>query len=264
MARLADGDSAVRQRRQLSGAAAADFSEALARGLAVLSAFDSEHQRLTQADLARELGLSRATVRRAVLTLEHLGYLVADGRLYRLSPRVLELAASYLTSNAVSAVVQPVCDRICARLRESCTVAVLDGAEVVMVARAVPQRLIAVGAGIGYRVPMVPSALGKVLLAHLGPEERAARLAAVDIPDAPGAPDEDTFDGIRRDGYCYVANDVEVGFHSVAVPLRRWDGTLVAAMNVGCGTERIGPELMRTEIADLLRTSAEELRARLI
>jgi IclR family transcriptional regulator, pca regulon regulatory protein len=259
MGRLADRDGAARQRRQLVGGAdAADFSEALARGLAVLAAFDSEHQRLTQADLARLLGLSRATVRRAVLTLEHLGYLVADGRLYRLSPRVLQLAASYLTSNAISAVVQPACDRICARVGESCTVAVLDGADVIMIARAVPQRLIAVGSGIGYRVPMVTSALGKVLLAHLTPDERTARLAAV------GHRDEDAFDGIRRDGYCYVANDVEVGFHSIAVPLRRWDGTLVAAMNVGCGTERISPEAMRTEVLDLLRASADDLRGQLI
>lgn len=256
MGRLADRDGAVRRRRELVGGAdAADFSEALARGLAVLAAFDSEHQRLTQADLARRLELSRATVRRAVLTLEHLGYLVSDGRLYRLAPRVLDLAASYLTSNAISAVVQPVCDRICARLHESCTVAVLDGADVVMIARAVPHRLIAVGAGVGYRVPVLTSALGKVLLAHLPPAERAERLAG-------GS--EAEFDRIRRDGYCYVANDVEAGFHSVAVPLRRWDGEPVAAMNVGCGTERIGADAMRGEILDLLRASAEDLRARLI
>ncbi|MBO0847912.1 MAG: helix-turn-helix domain-containing protein [Pseudonocardia sp.] len=259
MGRLADQDGAARQRRELAGGAdAADFSEALARGLAVLAAFDSEHQRLTQADLARELGLSRATVRRAVLTLRHLGYLVADGRLYRLSPRVLELAASYLTSNAISAVVQPACDRICARVGESCTVAVLDGADVVMVARAVPQRLIAVGAGLGYRVPVTTSALGKVLLAHLDPKERVERLQAL------GHPDEDAFERIRRDGYCYVANDVEVGFHSIAVPLRRWDGSTVAAMNVGCGTERIVPDVMRTEILDLLRAQTEDLRPQLI
>lgn len=259
MGRLVDRDGAERRQRVLAGGAdAADFSEALARGLAVLATFDSEHQRLTQADLARELGLSRATVRRAVLTLEHLGYLVADGRLYRLSPRVLELAASYLTSNAISAVVQPVCDRICARVGESCTVAVLDGDDVVMVARAVPQRLIAVGAGLGYRVPVATSALGQVLLAHLDPKERAERLETI------GHPDEDTFERIRRDGYCYVANDVEVGFHSIAVPLRRWDGSPVAAMNVGCGTERIGPGAMRTEILALLRAHTDELRAQLI
>lgn len=259
MGRLAERDGAARQRRELAGGAdAADFSEALARGLAVLAAFDSEHQRLTQADLARELGLSRATVRRAVLTLEHLGYLVADGRLYRLSPRVLELAASYLTSNAISAVVQPVCDRICARVGESCTVGVMDGADVVMVARAVPRRLIAVGAGLGYRVPLATSALGRVLLAHLDPEERLERLEVI------GHPDEDAFEHIRRDGYCYVANDVEVGFHSIAVPVRRWDGSPIAAMNVGCGTERIGQEVMRTEIRDLLRAHTDDLRGQLI
>src|SRR4051812_43792634 len=113
MGRLTDEDGARRQSRELPGAAnAADFSEALARGLAVLAAFGSDRRRMTQADLARELGLSRATVRRAVLTLQHLGYLGVEGRSYELTPSILRLAQGYLASNSFSAVVQPACEHV--------------------------------------------------------------------------------------------------------------------------------------------------------
>ncbi|MFI1014725.1 helix-turn-helix domain-containing protein [Streptomyces sp. NPDC020965] len=254
MGRLADKDSDIRQQRRLSGAAnAADFSEALARGLSVLSAFGAERRRLTQADLARELGLSRATVRRAVLTLEHLGYLVADGRTYELTPRVLRLAAGYLSSNTVSSVLQPVCDRITARLGEACSVAVLDGEDAVIVARAVPNRLIALGSNIGYRTPVAISSLGKVLLAHLTPP-----------PTDPSPIGSSTVERIRADGYSYVAHDIERGSHSIAVPLRRWDGRVIAALHVGCVIERIDPDTMHGEVLSLLRETAAELAPQLI
>jgi IclR family pca regulon transcriptional regulator len=264
MSRLsAQGTSARRERALASAPNAADFSEALARGLAVLGAFGAEHRRLTQADLARDLDLSRATVRRAVLTLEHLGYLEADGRSYQLSPQVLGLAAGYLTSNLVSSVLQPACDGISAEVGESCSVAVLAGAEMIMIARAVPRRLIAVGSGIGYRVPSVSSALGRALLAHLPDEERDRQLATL-VPAGEGAALLQALEQVRADGYCYVANDVEPGFQSVAVPLYRWDGRPVAALNLGCHTDRRSPESMRGEILDLLREHAERLRAQLI
>jgi IclR family pca regulon transcriptional regulator len=263
MGRLADRDSEARRQRRIANAPnAADFSEALARGLAVLSAFSAENRRLTQADIARDLGLSRATVRRAVLTLEHLGYLVADGRAYELTPRILRLASGYLASNVTSAVMQPVCDRVCARLQEACSVAVLDGADAVMIARSVPNRLIQVGSGIGYRTPAALSSLGKVLLAFLPPDESASGRAAIEA--AGGSVDEGTLDRIRADGYCYVANDIEAGAHSIAVPLRRWDGRVIAAIHVGCNIERFSAEVMRGEVLPLLRDAADELHDQLV
>ncbi|HSA49580.1 MAG TPA: IclR family transcriptional regulator C-terminal domain-containing protein [Yinghuangia sp.] len=260
---MADKDGAARHEREMAGGSStADFSEALARGLAVLAAFDSEHRHRTQADLARQLGLSRATVRRAVLTLEHLGYLQAEGRTYRLTPQILDLAGGYLTSNPVSTVLQPVCDRICAQLDEACSAAVLDGKDAVIVARAVPNRLIAVGAGIGYRTPIAISSLGKVLLAHLDADERAAVRATLD--GAPDTLDDHTLDSIRVDGFSYVANDVEMGSHSIAVPLRRWDDRVIAAIHVGCNIESISPADMHDEVLQLLTAAADEVRPRLV
>jgi IclR family transcriptional regulator, pca regulon regulatory protein len=256
MARLSDEDAEARRNRELAGTAnPADFSEALARGLAVLSAFGAERRRLTQADLARELGLSRATVRRAVLTLEHLGYLTADGRAYELTPRVLGFAEAYLTSNTVSTIVQPVCDRICQEFNASCAAAVLDGADAVMIARAVRSSLLIAGSGIGYRVPAHSSALGKVLLAHLDPSEAGSR---GDVPNSKA------LEEIRRAGHCYVANDVEPGFHSIAVPVERWDGRVVASLHVGAAIEHLPREEMSGKVLDTLRQSAEALRQQLV
>ncbi|MFF0462752.1 IclR family transcriptional regulator C-terminal domain-containing protein [Streptomyces mexicanus] len=130
----------------------------------------------------------------------------------------------------------------------------LDGADVVMIARAVRQSLLAAGSGIGYRVPARSSALGKVLLAHLDPAEAAGHAA---VPDG-GALEE-----IRQAGHCYVANDVEPGFHSIAVPIRRWDGRVVAALHVGAAIEQLAPEDMCGRVLDSLRRSAQDLREQL-
>lgn len=263
MGRLTEQDAEARRRRELAdGANAADFSEALARGLAILEAFGSERRRMTQAELAREVGLSRATVRRAVLTLEHLGYLTAEGRSYQLSPSVLRLAGAYLTSNIASAVVQPVCDRICEQMRASCSVAVLDGTDAAMIARAVPHGLIAAGGGLGFRVPAHQSALGRVLLAHRDiPEDTST--AKTPSPAEPVL-DPDAAERIRDEGHCYVANEVQAGFHSIAVPVRRWDGRVIAAMNVGCPVEQIPREDMTGTVLDTLREHAERLSPQLI
>ena len=258
MGRLDSEHAEARQRRELGDSAnPGDFSEALARGLAVLSAFGADRHRLTQAELARELGLSRATVRRAVLTLEHLGYLKAEGRSYELTPRVLGLAERYLTSNTVSTILQPACDRVCAEFKASCSVAILDGADAVMIARAVPQPLFS--SGIGYRVPARSSALGKVLLAHLD-----GATGTTGTTGTTGEVDDGTLRQVRDDGYCYVANDVETGFHSIAVPIRRWDGRVVAALNVGAVLEQLSRDDMGGRVLQALRLSAEELQGQIV
>ncbi|HEY4457882.1 MAG TPA: helix-turn-helix domain-containing protein, partial [Pseudonocardiaceae bacterium] len=225
----------------------------LDRGLAVLNAFEDGQERLTQAQLARKLDLPRATVRRALLTLAHLGYLVADDRAFRLAPKVLTLASAYLTTNPVSSVLQPECDRLAETFQTSCTAAVLDGASAVMIARALPRQALPIGQGIGFQVPATRSALGLVLLAGLD----EARRGAYDVEPARVA------EVVER-GYAYVANDVEAGFHSVAVALRRWDGTPIAALNVGATIERLPERDMIERVLPVLRETAERLQPLLL
>ena len=115
MSRLRPQDAEKRAQR-----ADADFSEALARGLGVIGAFDEQRRQMTLSDEARAVDLPRATVLRALATLVALGYLEADGRLFRLTPRILKLAIAYLSSDPVPSILQPVCERLCRQVGASC------------------------------------------------------------------------------------------------------------------------------------------------
>ncbi|MGW2937541.1 IclR family transcriptional regulator domain-containing protein [Streptomyces sp. NPDC001156] len=139
--------------------------------------------------------------------------------------------------------------------------AVLDGADATMIARAVPHGLIAAGGGVGFRVPAHRSALGRVLLAHRDTQEDATSTTP---PPGGTVLDSKVAAGIREEGYCYVANEVQAGFHSVAVPIRRWDGRVIAAMNVGCPLEQIPREEMTGTVLGTLQEHAECLRAQLV
>ncbi|WP_255950542.1 IclR family transcriptional regulator domain-containing protein [Streptomyces odontomachi] len=265
MAKLNARDEERRAAREVAGSNRADYSEALERGLLVLTAFERAEERLTQAQVARKLELPRATVRRALLTLAHLGYVVPEDRAYRLGPKVLTLASAYLTTNPVSQVVQPVCDRLAEEFQASCTVAVLDGAAAVMIARALPRHALPLGQGIGFQVPAARSALGLALLSGLDEERRHHHLVAhAGLDDGAVAALETRIAAAAEAGHAYVADDVEAGFHSLAVPLRRWDGTVVAALNMGTGVERIPAAQMHERVLPVLRETAAALQPQLV
>ncbi|WGX96899.1 helix-turn-helix domain-containing protein [Nocardioides sp. L-11A] len=259
MGRLAPEDEQARRARTLpDGVNPADFSEALARGLAVLEAFGTDRDRLTQAEAAKLVGVSRATVRRAILTLEFLGYLRSDGRSYELTSQVMALSGRYLGSNPVSSVLQPSCDRIGARFNAPCSVAVLDRDDALIVARFVPDHLIAIGTGIGFRTPARVSSLGRVLVASLPEDQAAAYLGG-----ASGLTEAELAE-VRSDGYSYVADDIEAGKHSIAVPVARWDGRIVAALHVGATKEEISPDRMRGEVLGALLDEVAQRQPQLI
>jgi IclR family pca regulon transcriptional regulator len=271
MGKMSDRDAHDRRDRQLPhGASPSDFSEALARGLRVIRAFTSDRPRMTLSEVARAVDLAPATVRRALVTLTYLGYVRLQDRNYELSPRVLDLAETYLTANTISTLVQPVCEAICDELGESCTVAVLEGEDAIMIARAIPRHLVAVGAGIGYRVPALSSSLGRVLLAALTPDEldrylntcRSRGATARTVTDQGAL--RTLIERARSDGFAYVDEEVEAAFHSVAVPLRRWDQRVIAALNVGSNVTKLPKEIMLGPVLDRLRAAAEALRPQLI
>ena len=261
MAKLQDQDA----ERRVQRGAGPDYSEALARGLQVMTLFGAENRAMPLSDLARSAGLPRATVRRVLLTLVHLGYVNAEGRLFRLTPRVLRLAAAYLTSNVISTLLQPACDAIANRVGESCTAAVLEGPDVVMVACALPAQLVPVGVGVGYRLPAYCSALGRVLLAGLGPAALDEYLASTPLQPMTGRTTTEpaaiaaAVRAVAADGYSFVDQEAEYGFRSIAVPLRRFDGKIVAALNIGARVERADVATLCGPYLDILRTASAEL-----
>jgi IclR family transcriptional regulator, pca regulon regulatory protein len=265
VSRLNARDEARRASRDVGGSNQADYSEALERGLLVLTAFDRGEERLSQSQLARKLDLPRATVRRALLTLTHLGYVVAEDKAYRLAPKVLSLATAYLTTNPVSRVVQPVCDALAEEFQASCTAAVLDGPAAVMIARALPRQSLPIGQGIGFQVPAAQSALGRVLISAFDNDQRHQYLLDnVTDDEQELAQFESMLAEVEAQGYAYVAHEVEAGFHSVAVPLRRWDETPVAALNVGSRVERLSRDEMINRVLPTLQATAAKLQPQLV
>lgn len=232
MARLREADAA---RRRANGA---DYVEALARGLAVIGAFGRGRRQLSLSDVARATGLPKASVRRMLHTLIGLELAETDGRVFRLTPRVLGLASDYLSSNKVSTVVQPTCEQIAEATGRSCFVAVLDGHDMVVVAHALPHYPIELSPGIGLRLPAYCTAAGRAILSRWTDEALEPWLATL----KPQALTKFTPTGARtirkaillaRDrGYGETKEEVKIGDRALAVPLQRYDGTTIAALNV--------------------------------
>ncbi len=247
-----------------------DHSEALARGLSILGAFGPERRQMTLAETARVADLPRATARRALLTLVHLGLVEADGRLFRLTPRVLQLAAAYLGSNGASTLLQPACERISGAAGETSSAAMLDGAEIVFVAYGQPMRLAPFNAMVGMRLPAHCTALGRVLLAAMPLPALDALLQ--DLRLEASTPHTLTDPARLREailaahaaGYALVDEEAELGFRSVAVPVVRYDGRVVAALNLGAPVARRSAAEMLERFLPLLHAEAAALGAQLL
>jgi len=246
------------------------FISALARGLAVVRSFGQGRERLTLADIARATDLPRATVRRSLLTLQSLGYVASDGKHFTLTPSVMSLGYAYLSSTPLPRAIQPTLESVSERVNESSSCAILDGAEIVYVARAATRRIMSVGLSPGSRLPAYCSSLGRVLLAAL-PEADAGRLLAQMKLDAM-TPHTVTNVGellsilarVRTDGFSIVDEELEIGLRSIAVPVRNGAGQVVAAINVSAQAGRISRENLLRDILPVLQQAAESVRPALI
>ena len=249
---------------------ATDFVESLDRGLRVLEVFGGSLQPMTLSDLAKAAGLARATVRRILFTLEHAGFVATDGKLFRLTPRVLVLASSYLSSNHVVSVLQPALDRLSAEAHEISSMAILDGNDVVFIARASPTRVFSAGIDIGYRLPAFCTSVGRVLLSRLQDDELAAALGKMDLVQMTPFTVTDkkklqrTIAADRARGYSLVDREAEPGFRSISVPIRRYDGAIVAAINMGAHVDRVSSAEMVERFLPRLQAAAASVKSMLV
>jgi IclR family pca regulon transcriptional regulator len=215
-----------------------DYVQSLARGLSVLGAFDREHARLSLADIASRTGLSRAAARRLVLTLVHLGYVRPAGKEFVLGPRVLELGFGYLGSLNLTDLAQPLMEDLAHRVRQSCSMAVLDGQSIVYVQRVPGQRVMSVNLGVGARLPAFCASMGRVLLSGLDEADLDTWLAQCRPVRLTPHTETDVHRlrrivaDVRRQGYAYVEQELEMGLCSIAVPLRNAEGRIATALNV--------------------------------
>ena len=238
--------------RSNEGAAATsnEYVQSLARGLAVIRTFDAEHPALSLSDVARRAGIPRAAARRFLRTLETLGYVAGSagaesaGRLFRLTPRVLELGFSYLSALSLPEIVQPHLEALSREVDESVSAAVLDGTDIVYIARVPTRRIMSVRITIGTRFPASTTSMGRVLLAALPDAERDVAIAASVLEPLtdrtitdPGALLAE-LDRVRADGWALIDGELEPGLRSIAAPVHARDGSVIAAINVSTSATR--------------------------
>lgn len=241
------------------------FVQSLARGLAVIRAFDADHPELSLSDVARMTGLNRAAARRFLHTLVELEYVRTDGRRFSLGPRVLELGYSYLSSLTLPELALPAMERLVERVHESCSMAVLDGGEVVYVARVPTKRIMSVTISVGTRFPAYATSMGRVLLAHQPSDWLDSYLATARLePLTPRTVTDpqrlrEILEQVRSDGYCLVDEELEVGLRSMAAPIRGKQGRVLAAINVSAHISRGPAELIRKDLLPPLLDTAHEI-----
>jgi IclR family pca regulon transcriptional regulator len=217
---------------------------ALDKGLAVIACFDARHPRLAIADVARATDLSRAAARRCLLTLTRLGYAAFDGKYFTLTPRVLRLGYAWLSSTALPQLVQPFLERLSEETHESSSASLLDGHEIVYVARSAQRRIMSVGLSVGSRLPGFCSSMGRVLLAARPSEEaRTLMLNGGLQRQTPNTvTDIEALMGIlaqvREQGHALVDQELELGLVSLAMPLLNARGEVVAAFNLSAQAQR--------------------------
>ena len=250
-----------------SGERDADFVQSLERGLAVICAFDKDHAELTLSEVAAATGVTRATARRFLLTLARLGYVRTDGRYFSLTPRVLELGYAYLSSLSLPEVAEPHLEALVAEVNESSSVSVLDGEDVVYVARVPVSRIMTVAISVGTRFPAYATSMGRVLLAGLPEAELDAYLSKVDLAHltsktvASPAALRSELAKVRAQGFALVDQELEEGLRAVAAPIKDRVGRVVAAVNISAHASRTSLESMRRNLVPPLMAAAARISA---
>jgi IclR family pca regulon transcriptional regulator len=245
-----------------------NFMTSLARGLLVIQSFSPQTPQMTISQLSVKTGLSRAAVRRCLYTLTKLGFAgVEDGSRYALRPRMLTLSNTYSASSSLSTAAQPILERMSAVLRESFSVATLDGDDIVYIARSSVSRVMSDDLHIGSRLPAYCTSMGRVLLAYLPPEQLEQYLARIVLTPHTTRTVSNVeklrlaLRNVRRHGYALVDQEYEVGLRSLAVPVYAPTGRVVATLNLSGSAPRMPVYDMQTRFLPHLRNAATELGA---
>lgn len=241
------------------------YVQSFARGLAVIRAFNAERPAMTLTEVAEAAGLTRAGARRILLTLVQLGYVAAEGRQFRLTPRILELGFAYLTSMPFWDLAEPIMEQLTNEAHQSCSATVLDGTDIVYVLRIPTGRIMSINLGIGSRLPAYCSAMGRVLLAGLADAEIDAALARSELRAHTPLTVTDPAQlkaailKVREQGWSLVDRELETGLVAIAAPIRDRSGRTVAALNLSGQAHLVTARQMQDELLPLLSRAAERI-----
>lgn len=249
-----------------AGGSDKEFMTTLAKGLSVLGAFGAQRPSMTLSEAAAIAGLSRATARRILRTLSVLGYVIQDERRFYLAPRILELGFGFLSTQSWIDRAEPLMKELSSAIKEACSAAVLQGTEVVYVAR-VPatHRIMSTTLAIGSRLPAFHTALGRIQLGFLGDDEIWQRLRSIHVDAFTPATITDLsaiVDRIREDhaqGFSIVDEELERGLRSIAVPVVKRSGQCIAAINCSANSNRTTRNEMRDQFLPRLKALSAQI-----
>ncbi|HYF43290.1 MAG TPA: IclR family transcriptional regulator C-terminal domain-containing protein [Ramlibacter sp.] len=245
------------------------YVQSFARGLEVIRTFSSAAPRQTLSEVAARAALTRAGARRILLTLQALGYVESDGRLYALTPRILDLGFAYLSSMPIWNLAEPVMEALVDEVKESCSAAVLDGADIVYVLRVPTRKIMSISLGVGSRLPAYCTSMGRVLLSGLPDETLEARLqASARQPLTRHTVTEvepllAKIRQVRKQGWCLVNQELEEGLISLAAPITNRSGQIVAALNISGQANRTSARQMQEAMLPALLAAARGISAQL-
>jgi IclR family pca regulon transcriptional regulator len=241
------------------------YVQSFARGLEVIRSFSAESPRQTLTEVAERAGLTRAGARRILLTLQTLGYVRHDGRLFQLTPRMLDLGFAYLSSLPFWNLAEPVMEALVAEVKESCSAAVLDGTDIVYVLRVPTQKIMRINLGVGSRLPAYCTSMGRMLLAGLPEDELRQRL----LESKPVAHTEatvvavdellDRIAQVRRQGWSLVDQELEEGLISMAAPIKDRQGQTLAALNISGQANRSNAQVMQDNMLEPLLSASQSI-----
>jgi IclR family pca regulon transcriptional regulator len=246
-------------------ATSSDFTRSLERGLAVINSFSWERPTQTLTQVAEKTGLTKGTARRILLTLGELGYIDQAGRSFQLTPRVLQLGYSSLSSARMVELARQPMQCLVDQLEESSSMSILDDTDIVHVAQVRSKRIMSIALGPGSRLPAYPTAMGRVLLAGLGNETVEERISRVELKRLTEHTISDrsvlkrTIERVRTDGFALVDQELETGVRSIAVPLIDSSGGVIAAVDLSCHATRVSLAELESEFIPRLLATAEEI-----
>ena len=243
-----------------------DFIHSLEKGLNVIAAFDAEYQEMTLTEVSKKVGLTRANARRILLTLQHLGYVKCEaGKLFSLTAKVLCLGYSFLSSLSFKELAQPYMRTLAWDINESCSMSVLDGMDIVYIARVQTKRIMTISLDIGTRLPIHATSMGRVLMSGLSPSDLERVLDKIELEAF--TPHTITkkqalvkrINLVKRRGWALADQELEIGVRSIACPVRDKDGKITAALNISGHASRVTKEEMIEKYLPPLKKTIEEM-----
>ena len=241
------------------------YVQSFARGLEVIRSFSAAAPRQTLTEVAGRAGLTRAGARRILLTLQTLGYVDSDGKLFSLTPRILDLGFAYLSSMPIWNLAEPVMEALVEQVKESCSAAALDGTDIVYVLRVPTRKIMSIGLGVGSRLPAYCTSMGRMLLSGLPDDEVLRRLRSTKrmpltrhtIVDVEALLTK--VQQARKQGWCLVNQELEEGLVSIAAPITNRTGRMIAALNISGQANRTSAKLMQESMLPPLLEAARAI-----